>query len=63
MSSESKLLKIIWIGCAILFGGIFFLGNVLNVPESLVGAFGWIVGVVVAFMGLREVLRDEKHDR
>ena len=61
MSSQNKVMKIIWIGFVIMFGGLYLLGNVLNLQESLVKAFALIVGVVIAFMCLRHILRDFKH--
>jgi len=58
MSNMIKVMIILWVGCAILFGGLYLLGNVLNVNETLTKIWGLGIGAVIAFLCWRYIIKD-----
>ena len=58
MSNTTKVIISLWVGCAILFGGLYLLGNVLNVSDDLIKVWGVGIAVVVAFLCWRYIFKD-----
>jgi hypothetical protein len=58
MSNEKQVIKILWVGCAILFGGLYLLGNVFNLSDSLTGVWGYSIAAAIAFLCWRYMLKE-----